>query len=91
MLGRVDTPVGMAGAVKGPFTVWKAGGGGVPTVYGFGWWTGPDQDLLCVRNEIFQADEAERLLSPMRESILLALLAFVGLRIASRWRRRVTV
>jgi len=60
-------------------TLWKAGGGGVPVVYGFGWWTGPDGDLLCIRDKITCASRAEKLLSPMRESILLAFVGFVSL------------
>lgn len=63
--------------------MWKAGGdseGGkvVPYVYGFGFWTGEQNDLLCVKccktNE-----EAEEYLSPLHKNPIVAFFWFLGL------------
>jgi hypothetical protein len=57
--------------------LWIAGGGGnVPTVYGYGYWTGPDGDLLCVVPYVRFNSEAERLLSPMSRYHCLAFIKF---------------
>ncbi len=66
-------------------TIWKAGGdwcGGriVPYVYGFGFWSGEQQDLLCVK-KCNSNKEAEKLLSPLHRNILSAFLLFLKKRI----------
>lgn len=56
---------------------WIAGGGpGVPIVYGYGYWTGPDDDLLCVQPGIKTSKEAERLLSPLSKWKFIALIKY---------------
>lgn len=56
--------------------MWRAGGGSVGYVYGFGYWTGEQGDLLCVK--ICKTNkEAERNLSPMRKNIVIAFLKFM--------------
>ena len=65
---------------------WKAGGGpGTPVVYGYGYWTGPDGDLLCLADNLDSAWQASALLSPMVRWKWLAYLLFkIG-----RWIHRV--
>jgi len=57
--------------------LWIAGGGpGVPTLYGYGYWTGPHDDLLCVLPNIKSRWRAEQLLSPFSRIKWLALTKF---------------
>lgn len=49
--------------------------GSLPDLYGLGWWTGPDGDLLCVRPEIEREQEAELSLSPLCRNPVLAFLS----------------
>ena len=55
---------------------YRWGGGGVPYTWSFGWWTGKDDDLLCVKSRTSNDTEAEIALSPVCSNRLLALLAF---------------
>lgn len=36
--------------------------------YGFGYWTGPQNDLLCIKPNIETNEEAERSLSPIHRT-----------------------
>lgn len=57
--------------------LWTCGGGfGVPVQYGYGYWTGPDRDLLCVIDNVTTASIAEVVLSPISRSKLLAWILF---------------
>lgn len=53
------------------------GGGGVPTTWSFGWWTGKDDDLMCVKSKTSTDTDAEIALSPICSNRPLALVAFV--------------
>ena len=53
------------------------GGRIIPDAYSFGWWTGKDDDLLCVKSQVATELEGELTLSPVCSSRPLALLAFV--------------
>ncbi len=55
---------------------WRCGGGGLPYEWGFGYWTGPDKDLLCVR-ETDNARKAEYLLSPICKTKFKAISEFL--------------
>ncbi len=56
--------------------LWIAGGGpGVPVVYGYGYWTGPE-GVLCIRPDIPSAEIAETELSPLSRWKLLAWIKF---------------
>jgi hypothetical protein len=56
---------------------WVCGGGsGVSFKFGYGYWTGPDRDLLCVVPGIRFNNEAEELLSPVSRIPALALARF---------------
>jgi len=58
--------------------LWICGGGlGVPARYGYGYWTGPDGDLLCVVNNVNYANYAEYALSPIFRFKWWAYLQFV--------------
>lgn len=63
-------------------SMWRAGGdwhGGkvVPYVYGFGYWTGEQGDLLCVK-ECKTNKEAEKYLSPLCRSRIIAFIKFIA-------------
>jgi len=60
------------------------GGGCLPDVWAFGYWTGPDGDLLCVKPGIEEALWAEYCLSPVAANRILAVLAFFIKRILLR-------
>lgn len=53
------------------------GGGGVPVWWTFGWETGRDNDLICVKYKVTTPIEGEIALSPSCRNRLSALLAFV--------------
>ena len=55
---------------------YRWGGGGVPYFWSFGWWTGKDDDLLCVKLKVMTDIEGEIALSPTCSNRPLALLAF---------------
>ena len=55
----------------------KWGGGPCPYSYSFGWLTGRDNDLVCVKANLRTPLEGEAYLSPVCSIKLLALLAFV--------------
>jgi len=56
---------------------WRCGGGSLPYNWGYGYWTGIDKDLLCVKPNIkMHANEAEEWLSPICSSKKLAKEAF---------------
>jgi len=61
---------------SGKINCWRAGGGGVPYVYGFGYWTGEQKDLLCVK-ECKTNEEAEKYLSPLHRNKIIAFLMFL--------------
>jgi len=65
-------------SIKG-FSLWQAGGGpGVPYVYGFGFWCGKDNDLLCIRD--FGQMETRALdlyLSPLKRNVFSAFVLFL--------------
>lgn len=69
-------------SIKG-LSLWRAGGGpGVPYVYGFGFWCGKNDDLLCIRD--FGQMETNILgphLSPLRHNMFLAFALFLN-----KWR-----
>lgn len=52
------------------------GGGGVPFSWSFGWLTGKDKDLVCVRPSLHTPTAGEINLSPVCSNRLLALIAF---------------
>lgn len=64
----------------GCFSLWRAGGGlGIPYVYGFGFWCGKDNDLLCIRNfGPMETNELDQYLSPLRRNVLLAFVSFLS-------------
>jgi len=58
--------------------LWVCGGGpGVPVKYGYGYWAGPDGDLLCVIESANDVTNAERALSPISRFKQLAFFRFV--------------
>ena len=59
------------------FTLARWGGGGVPHKWSLGWWTGPDSDMHCVRPGLWSQEAAETHLSPVCESVVVAMVAFV--------------
>lgn len=66
--------------------LWRAGGGpGVPYVYGFGWWRGKDKDLFCFRR--CSDKEAEKFLSPLHRSVIIAYIMYVSQVWSYRWNR----
>jgi len=69
-------------SVKG-LSLWRAGGGpGVPYVYGFGFWSGEDNDLLCTKD--FGQVEPSKLdphLSQLKRNMFLAFVLFLN-----KWR-----
>lgn len=61
---------------------WKAGGGpGVPMRYGYGYWSGPERDLLCVWDNVRTNEKAEGCISPLSRFRWLAYLKFMVKRI----------
>ncbi len=45
---------------------WECGGGlNVNIKWGYGYWTGPQNDLLCIKPDIDSNEEAEKYLSPI--------------------------
>ncbi len=61
---------------------WRCGGG--PPSYrhdwAFGWWTGPEGDLLCVVPEVVTNQEADLMLSPVCSNRVLSALSFLAKR-----------
>ena len=59
------------------FFAW--GGGSVKTTWSFGWLTGKDRDLVCVRPYLIEENTcaADRVLSPVCGTRLTAFAAFV--------------
>lgn len=53
------------------------GGGDLPWKWSFGWWTGPDGDLLCVISGAKTSSQAEIALSPVCSNRFLAVLCFL--------------
>lgn len=47
--------------------LWVCGGGPCSTKYAYGYWTGPDNDLLCVLDSITEPKFAEVALSPVSQ------------------------
>lgn len=68
-------------SVKG-FSLWRASGGpGVPYLYGFGFWCGMDNDLLCIRDSGQVGTNAlDPCLSPLRYSVFQAFVLFLNKR-----------
>ena len=58
-------------------TLFRFGGGGVADSWAFGYWTGPEKDLLCTKPEIATNEEAERYLSSTRAMPLEAVRSFM--------------
>lgn len=56
--------------------MWRAGGGSIPYVYGIGYWTGEDNDLLCVK-KCKSNIEAEKHLSPLHTNPLISIFNFL--------------
>jgi len=65
MVDEMNTPV---------FFTW--GGGGIKYRYSFGWWTGLDNDLICVIPIVETKEQGEVFLSPSCSSKLMAVIAF---------------
>lgn len=60
----------------------KVGGGpGVPMRYGYGYWSGPERDLLCVWDNVRTNEKAEGCISPLSRFRWLAYLKFMVKRI----------
>ena len=55
---------------------YRWGGGGVPFSWSFGWETGVDDDLVCVKPNVQTKIQERVALSPVCSTRLLALLAF---------------
>ena len=51
--------------VKEKLVYWKCVGGSLPYMWGYGYWTGPEKDLLCIKSNIDTNIEAEKYLSPI--------------------------
>ena len=68
-------------SIKG-FSLWRAGGGtGVPYVYGFGFWCGKDEDLICIRDfGSMNTNELDQYLSSLSPNVFLALVSFLSRR-----------
>lgn len=58
------------------FFKWS-GGGIVKDSWALGWWTGPDEDLLCVRPNISSPVLAEITLSPTCSNRFYAIISFL--------------
>ena len=58
-------------------TLFKWGGNSIPDSWAFGYLTGKDHDLICVRSNIKDKKKAEIALSPVCVNRPLAILAFV--------------
>ena len=56
---------------------YRWGGGGVEYTWSFGWLTGKDSDLVCIKEDVQTEQEAELVLSPVCTSRLLALFGFI--------------
>jgi len=64
---------------------WNGGGPGLPSRWGYGYWTGRDHDILCLADNLDTIWQANALLSPMVRWKWLAYLLFrIG-----RWLHRV--
>ena len=61
--------------------LYKWDGGIIPDAYSFGFLTGRDHDLICVKPNLSDRMEAEIALSPICSTRLLAILAFLLKRI----------
>lgn len=61
--------------------LWVCGGGSVSIKYAYGYWTGLDNDLLCVVNGISNSKVAEESLSPVSQFRCLAFIWFLWKRI----------
>jgi len=57
--------------------LYEWGGGGLPRAWSFGWETGKDGDLICVRAKVEDTLQGEMALSPACHSRVEATLAFV--------------
>jgi len=53
------------------------GGGGLPILWSFGWETGKDNDLICVKPKVETALDGEFALSPVCRSRAMAIFAFI--------------
>ena len=58
--------------------------------WSFGWWTGPDGDLICVIPEARTAVQAEIALSPVCPNRCLAVLCFHLKRLMLWWHNNMT-
>jgi len=56
---------------------YRWGGGGIPFKWSFGWLTGRDNDLVCVKPRIYTPVAGEIALSPVCSNRVLAIIAFV--------------
>ena len=56
---------------------YRWGGGPCPYSWSFGWLTGRDKDLVCVRPNLHTPRAGEINLSPVCSNRLLALIAFI--------------
>lgn len=62
--------------LKEKLVYWKCGGGSLPYKWGYGYWTGPQKDLLCLKPNIKTNKEAELWLVPIQDSKELAKKVF---------------
>lgn len=56
---------------------YKWDGGPLPSRWSFGWRTGKDNDLACIRRRVETKNEGDLFLSPVCDNRFLALYAFV--------------
>lgn len=61
------------------------GGGGVSWKWSFGWWTGPDGDLLCVLPDLRDSLQSELALSSVCTNRAVAVLCFLMKRLLCKW------
>lgn len=65
------------------------GGGEMAWKWSYGWWTGPDGDLLCAVSEAKTSIRAEIALSPVCSNRFLAVLCFLLKRLVLKWDKNV--
>jgi hypothetical protein len=58
-------------------TLFRWVGGIVPDAWSFGWLTGEDNDLICVKPDLISYQEVNICLSPVCRNMLLAFVGFV--------------
>lgn len=61
---------------KTSLVFWKCGGGSLSYKYGFGFWTGKDEDLLCIYPNTKNNKKAEKYLSSICSNKFFAVISF---------------